>query len=298
MDNLSEIVQQLKGSQIDFAEKMAKVEDLGSNVSKTVLRDLIQHARELHETSVVLSFVLFNASENDGAQLEMNFVPKNENGSPIQFETQEESPEVNAKAEQAIDDEAEELLNALDVAVENTTVEATAMHSDLKMVEDEIEAVKDIIEEEDPVEGEIETTVLEPTVPVTEDAADDIPSQDEITASLEAEIGSVIASHSFAKPETVDENVEEDDNSLAAKLGKQKIENLNSAIGINDKFLFTNELFDGNTEQFMKTIDLLNSCASFDDAKSQLDQLKEQRAWDADEMPFQRLQKLVFRKYQ
>lgn len=298
MDNLSEIIEQLKCSQVDFAEKMAKVEDLGSNVSKTVLRDLIQHARELHETSVVLSFVLFNASENDGAQLEMDFVPANDNSSLLEFEKVAPLPEVNEEVAKAIDDEAEELLNALNLAVESTTTEVTALHSDLKLVADEVEAVKDIIEEEDPIKVVEQAPERIEEVTTQVELLQELPSQEELTASLEADIGNVIASHGFTKPEVEKQETEEEDNSLAAKLGKQKIENLNSAIGINDKFLFTNELFDGNTEQFMKTIDLLNSCTSFDDAKSQLVKLKETRAWDAEEMPFQRLQKLVYRKYQ
>ena len=48
----------------------------------------------------------------------------------------------------------------------------------------------------------------------------------------------------------------------------KKIDDLNAAIGINEKFLFTNELFDGNTEQFLKTIEVLkkNETEDEDDA--------------------------------
>ena len=45
MNNL-EIINQLKNNQEKIRNKLAKVEDLGSNVGQSVLRDLIQEARE------------------------------------------------------------------------------------------------------------------------------------------------------------------------------------------------------------------------------------------------------------
>ena len=93
-------------------------------------------------------------------------------------------------------------------------------------------------------------------------------------------------------------DVSEEDNSLAAKLAKTKIQNLNSAIGINEKFLFTNELFDGNTEQFLKTISDLNNCESISDANSKLAGISTKRNWNQEEEPFQKLQLLLHRKYQ
>ena len=85
---------------------------------------------------------------------------------------------------------------------------------------------------------------------------------------------------------------------MAAKLARKKIENLNSAIGINEKFLFTNELFDGNTEHFLKTIEELNNCVSLTEATDKLIEVAQKRSWIVDEEPYQRLQSLLSRKYQ
>lgn len=44
------------------------------------------------------------------------------------------------------------------------------------------------------------------------------------------------------------------------------IENLSKGIGLNDKFLFSKELFGGNSQKFNTTIDTVNAMNSFEDA--------------------------------
>lgn len=276
MSNLSEFIQQLKSNQEAFNAKLAKVEDLGANVSKSVLRDLIQDARELHEGTVVLSYILFNeepASEPE--QLEIQLEPNKEVTLAIE---EEESLAEEFSEEQ-------ELLDALDEALEFTQQE---------VVNDNM--VSEIAEEI----NEIENLVTQETDNKT---VEELPSQDELTGQLEEEISSVIADFSTS-PEAsnnttqVLHNEEQEDNSLAAKLAKQRIESLNSAIGINEKFLFTNELFDGNTEQFLKTIDDLNNCSTLEEANTKLSSVAQKRNWEVEEEPYQKLQSLLSRKYQ
>ena len=84
---------------------------------------------------------------------------------------------------------------------------------------------------------------------------------------------------------------------MAAKLGNKKIENLVTSIGINEKFLFTNELFEGNTEQFIKTINELNNLASFDEANGYLSNLVAINKWETEEPSYLKLLALVERKY-
>lgn len=276
MSNLSEFIQQLKSNQEAFNAKLAKVEDLGANVSKSVLRDLIQDARELHEGTVVLSYILFNeepASEPE--QLEIQLEPKKE----VTLAIEEEEPLAEEFSEE------QELLDALDEALEFTQQE---------VVNDNM--VSEIAEEI----NEIENLVTQETDNKT---AEELPSQDELTGQLEEEISSVIANFSKSpeastNPSQVLHNEEQEDNSLAAKLAKQRIESLNSAIGINEKFLFTNELFDGNTEQFLKTIDDLNNCSTLEEANTKLSSVAQKRNWEVEEEPYQKLQSLLSRKYQ
>lgn len=59
-------------------------------------------------------------------------------------------------------------------------------------------------------------------------------------------------------------------NELSDKLNKLPITDINRAMGINEKVLTINELFNGNQELFSKTILKLNSYVSFEEAKNYL----------------------------
>ena len=242
MSNFLEVIQQLKTNQEALNSNLAKIESLDRAVNKSLLRELIQDARELHEGSVILSYILFDEQNKKSEQSE------------IQLQEKEPIPEVtdSGLGEQEIEE-------AFNEAMDFSRQDKTKIEKD-------------------------STQVL-----------DDIPTQEEIVEQLENEIASTISSNSSGL--IYDHQVEED-NSLAAKLARKKIENLNSAIGINEKFLFTNELFDGNTEQFLKTIEELNNCVSLTEAKDKLTEVAQKRSWLLDEEPYQKLQSLLSRKYQ
>lgn len=273
MSNLSEFIQQLKSNQEAFNSKLAKVEDLRANVSKSVLRDLIQDARELHEGTVVLSYILFNEeTPSESEQLEIKLETE-----VSSFDTAQPFDSAQGDHQEEVSEE-EQLMDALDEALEYTQQEIATEN-----------LVSDIAEEISEIEAEVEE-VSETTV------EDDMPTQEELTGQLEDEISSVISSFSASpEPKIIEE---QEDNSLAAKLAKQRIENLNSAIGINEKFLFTNELFDGNTEQFLQTIDDLNNCSTLEEANTKLSSVAAKRNWEVEEEPYQKLQSLLSRKYQ
>lgn len=241
MSSFLEVIQQLKTNQEAINANLAKIESLGGSVNKSLLRELIQDARELHEGSVILSYILFDEQNKKSEQLE------------IQLQEKEPLPQVS----NSVEDEHE--------------------------VEDGVnEALK--LNQEEKTKTEKDTQTI-----------DDIPSQEEMVEQLENEIASAISSNSSG---LLYDSQEEEDNSLAAKLARKKIENLNSAIGINEKFLFTNELFDGNTEHFLKTIEELNNCVSLTEATDKLIEVAQKRSWLVDEEPYQKLQSLLSRKYQ
>jgi len=241
MSSFLEVIQQLKTNQEAINANLAKIGSLGGSVNKSLLRELIQDARELHEGSVILSYILFDEQNKKSEQLE------------IQLQEKELLPEVS----NSVEDE-HEVEDGVNEALELTKEEKTKTEKDTQTI-------------------------------------DDIPSQEEMVEQLEKEIASAISSNSSG---LLYDSQEGEDNSLAAKLARKKIENLNSAIGINEKFLFTNELFDGNTEQFLKTIEELNNCVSLTEATDKLIEVAQNRSWIVDEEPFQKLQSLLSRKYQ
>ena len=246
MSNLSNIIVQLKESQSTFLEKLQVIESETENTSEEILRDLIQDAREIHEGTVLLSYLVYNQTS----------------------ETSEESqPEIAFEE----DPEEELLISALDSAIENTQKDIIRTMGEPEIVR-EINDVKAIIE-----------------------SVEEVPEQADITSELEDSISDMISTHSSES--VVVSSVEIEDNSLAAKLAKKKIENLVTSIGINEKFLFTNELFEGNTEQFIKTINELNNLASFDEANGYLTNLVTKNNWETEAAPYLKLLALVERKY-
>jgi hypothetical protein len=89
----------------------------------------------------------------------------------------------------------------------------------------------------------------------------------------------------------------DDDASVAARMQRAKINDLRSAIGINDKFLFINELFRGNMQQYNKVLDELNDFRSLGGAQTYLMELKVEHQWDAESNAFVRLSSFIERRF-
>ncbi len=70
--------------------------------------------------------------------------------------------------------------------------------------------------------------------------------------------------------------------SVAEKIQKDKTTSLKLAIGINDKFYFINELFDGNMKEYNDTIDKLDSFETLNDAYEYMNSLIEKYKWAKD----------------
>ena len=62
--------------------------------------------------------------------------------------------------------------------------------------------------------------------------------------------------------------IRKDDDDISDILKSKPITKLSEAIGINDKFLFIRELFNGNPELYNKTIASLDSSGTFTDARA------------------------------
>ncbi len=87
------------------------------------------------------------------------------------------------------------------------------------------------------------------------------------------------------------------DNTLASRVGKATITNLKNAIGINDKFLFINELFKGDLQEYNKTIDMLNSFLGIEEANVFFEDLKEKYNWNEKPDALHKLEELIIRKF-
>lgn len=75
---------------------------------------------------------------------------------------------------------------------------------------------------------------------------------------------------------------ESSDKSVADKLQKKPIIDIKTAIGINEKFQFINELFESNAQEYNIAINQLNICNSFSEAEAYIKSLKEIYKWKDD----------------
>lgn len=75
-----------------------------------------------------------------------------------------------------------------------------------------------------------------------------------------------VVADQFSDKATLHDKISEQhqDKSLGGKLKKHPVSDLKAAIGINEKFLFVNELFEGNTDEYNAVVDFINSSTSFE----------------------------------
>lgn len=72
-----------------------------------------------------------------------------------------------------------------------------------------------------------------------------------------------------------------EDGSVADQMQKQPIADLTTAVGLNERYLYSNELFGGNMDLFREALKVLNSKPSFSDAKAYInDDLAKIHNWD------------------
>lgn len=83
-------------------------------------------------------------------------------------------------------------------------------------------------------------------------------------------------------------------NDLSSKMQSKPIQDLNKAIGLNDRFLFIRELFDGNKEAYYEAIQIINEMPSYEEAEQYI---RERFNWDEDKPEVIRFMDLVRRRF-
>jgi hypothetical protein len=81
---------------------------------------------------------------------------------------------------------------------------------------------------------------------------------------------------------------------VSSLMQSKSIRDIESAIGINEKFLFTKELFNGDSETYVKTIRILNNAANFNEA---FNYIRQTFSWNLEGSAAQKLLDLVRRRF-
>lgn len=83
--------------------------------------------------------------------------------------------------------------------------------------------------------------------------------------------------------------------SLGPKISRH--DSFKAAIGINDKFMFINELFDGNLRDYNEAIETLGGFKTLPQAQEYLDLLRRRFNWNSASNGFKRIKELVENRY-
>jgi hypothetical protein len=83
--------------------------------------------------------------------------------------------------------------------------------------------------------------------------------------------------------------------SLGPKIPRNEI--FKAAIGINDKFMFINELFDGNLREYNESIETLGGFKTLPPAQEYLDLLRRRNNWNSASNAFGRIKELVENRF-
>ncbi|RLD47261.1 MAG: hypothetical protein DRI88_06385 [Bacteroidetes bacterium] len=156
-----------------------------------------------------------------------------------------------------------------------------------EVAEETLPEVEDIPGEE-PLE---EVSVAEKPEPVEKD------SEEKIMEDTTEEEKSTIDLFSTSEPTISDKYSKQEIETIADKINKEGINELREAIGINEKFLFINELFNGDMSKYNKAIDELDELTTMEGVNTYLLELKIQNQWADDNPAFVKLTELLKRKF-
>lgn len=99
---------------------------------------------------------------------------------------------------------------------------------------------------------------------------------------------------------TINETLKEDegDQSLAGKLANKQVDSVFSSISVNQRYMFTNELFGGSGEDFKEAVSFVEECITFDESVELLVQrYAKPYKWDMNSVEVKELLKVIFRKF-
>ncbi len=83
-------------------------------------------------------------------------------------------------------------------------------------------------------------------------------------------------------------------NNLSTRMQSRPINDLAKAIGLNDKFLFIRELFNGDKEKYHEAIQIINEMPTYEEAENYI---RERFDWDEEQAEVEKFMDLVRRKF-
>jgi hypothetical protein len=275
MESLQDIFKRIELAQQDIANITAKIKEKGGKLDDYDIKNILFVSRELHENAVLLSHF---------KSIEKNIIDVYSASKITNDKVLDETPKTNN--------------TIVDQVVEQPKVQETTQKPFVEIEKNEpvfVEIKEEIkISDENPKE-ELISTINESSMNI-----------EEIAQNLESEISQTIQSFSAQNtiPNTYNKSIFEKiadeksvDNSLASKLSKTKIKDLVNSIGLNEKFLFINELFGGNSSLYNQEIQVLNTQNNGNDAMKYFHELQQKFNWEKEGKEYEKFKDLIERRY-
>lgn len=161
------------------------------------------------------------------------------------------------------------------------------------------------LEEQDKAQDDViaEPEATEEPIPEEPGQNNDVLAEDTGIKDIEPAIpdlfSGTIASAARQKDKTVVEKLSEENQAetIADKIGSHKITGLKQAIGINEKFFFINELFQGNMKEYNETINALDQVEGMQPAKDFLENICRKNNWNTEGNAVKKLNEFIERKF-
>ncbi len=159
-----------------------------------------------------------------------------------------------------------------------------------EVVEEEANKIEIVLDIKEPKE------IIEELQPTPEPIKEETPTKIETVKQADTKSNFDLFSESGSATVS-DKFTGSDKQSLADKMQESRVNDLRQSIGINEKFLFINELFNGDMGRYNKAIDELNELKTLKGAEIFLLELKVQNQWDSELDAFLKLKDLTERKF-
>ena len=204
-----------------------------------------------------------------------------------------EAPEKNSTAK----DVSKSIKEVKEKVKENEPEKASTAEQIGELFSEKIEDIKDDIKEVIDDLGDKLEDNADSLKEKAEDAKEAVVKKAEEVKEKAAELKEKISETAKTTVESIKEKVDSEITSLGDKLQKKPIKSLKSAIGINDKFQFINELFDGRMKKYNEAIEKLDTADTLEDALNTLDTIAKEKEWDSENPSYEQLRDFVERRY-
>ena len=175
-----------------------------------------------------------------------------------------EKVEIPVSAKESNEPEQEIVAESFPETEENTEVKPEEIIEEEQRVFDKVEPVAEGTFKEESVSGVVKEAENEH---IKEDMTDDMELDEEEKDAANRTLGD-----SFLKEKSVNDLMGNGSSKLENKLSNSPVSSIQGAIGINDRYQYIRELFDGSAETFSKTVKELDGLDSIQEAVTYLQQ--------------------------